>query len=83
MEVGLRRLSREGEVGKGSECFRRVKDGGEWFIKFHGVFMGGLNDGEGGGWRRRDEEYINFSEISLVSGFVSQSSGGLAVPNFA
>ena len=54
-----------------------MKDGGEWFIKFHGVFMGGLNDGEGGGWRRRDEEYINFSEISLVSGFVSQSSGGL------
>ena len=53
-----------------------MKDGGEWFIKFHGVFMGGLNDGEGGGWRRRDGEYINFSEISLVSGFVSQSSGG-------
>ena len=60
-----------------------MKDGGEWFIKFHGVFMGGLNDGEGGGWRRRDGEYINFSEISLVSGFVSQSSGGLAVPNRA
>ena len=40
-----------------------MKDGGEWFIKFHGVFMGGLNDGEGGGWRRRDGEYINFSEI--------------------